>query len=46
MKRNRKWKMLHTVLESQTLHFGSYESWKLKVKTVMSYNSRKKEGIF
>ena len=32
MKRNRKWKILHTVLERQTLCFSSYKNRKLKVK--------------
>ena len=31
-KRNRKWKIPHTVLERQNLRFSSYKNRKLKVK--------------
>ena len=47
MKRNWKWKILHTVLERRTVWFSPYKNRKLKVKFVMSWSSRKKkQGIF
>ena len=42
-KRNRKWKITHTVLERRTLCFRSNKNRKLN-ETVMSWSSRKKKG--
>ena len=45
-KRNRKWKIQHTLLEKRTLCFNSYESRKLKVKLMSSRSRKRKESIF
>ena len=46
-KRNRKWKILHTVLERQALCFSWCKNWKLKVKLWwVGARERKKEDIF
>ena len=45
MKRNRKWKILHTVLERRMIQL--IQESQIKSKTVMSWSSpKKKEGIF
>ena len=44
-KRNRKWKIPHTVLERQTLRFSSYKNCKLKLWLVGAHG-RKKRPFF
>ena len=47
MKRNRKWKIPHTVLERWTLWFSSYKNRHYKIKLWWARaRERKKEGIF
>ena len=44
-KRNRKWKIPHTILEKRTLSFSSYKNGKLKVKLWWAHE-RKKSAFF
>ena len=47
MKRNRKWKIPHTVLERRTLCLSSYKNHKLKVKLWwVGAHKRKKRAFF
>ena len=46
MKRNRKWKIPHMVLERRALCLSSYKNRKLKVKQISWSSRKKKEGIF
>ena len=45
-KRNRKWKIPHTILERQNLCISSYKNRKLKIKLMSWSLQKKKEGIF
>ena len=46
MKRNRKWKIPHTVSERRTLCFSSYKNCKLKVKLLCVGPRKRKKKVF
>ena len=45
MKRNRKWKIPHTVLEGWIMRFGSYKNCELKVK-LWRVKARERKSVF